>query len=34
MKTFRVRFAETFLWDMTDITLYILEKSGSAEVPR
>ena len=34
MKTYNVRLGETFLWDMIDITLYILEKSGSAEIPR
>lgn len=34
MKTFNVRLAETFLWDMTDITLYILEHSESIEIPR
>ena len=34
MKTFNVRLAETFLWDMTDITLYLLEKSESTEIPR
>lgn len=34
MKKFNVRLAETFLWDMIDITQYILEKSGSADVPR
>lgn len=34
MKTFNVRLAETFLWDMTDITLYILEQSESIEIPR
>ena len=34
MKTFKVRLAETFLWDMTDITLYILEQSASIEIPR
>ena len=27
MKTFNVRHAETFLWDVIDITLYILEES-------
>ena len=26
MKTFNVRLAETFLWDMIDITLFILPK--------
>ena len=34
MKTFNVRHAETFLWDMIDITLYILEESESTEIPR
>ena len=34
MKTFNVRLAETFLWDMIDITLYILEKSANADIPR
>ena len=34
MKRFNVRLAETFLWDMTDITLYILEQSESTEIPR
>ena len=34
MKTFNVRHAETFLWDMIDITLYIPEESESTEIPR
>lgn len=34
MKTFNVRLAEMFLWDVTDITLYILEQSESTEIPR
>ena len=34
MKTFNVCHAETFLWDMIDITLYILEKSCDPDVPR
>ncbi len=34
MRTFNVRLAETFLWDMTDITLYLLEQSESTEIPR
>ena len=34
MRIFNVRLAETFLWDMTDITLYILEQSESTEIPR
>ena len=27
MKRFNVRYAETFLWDMIDITLYLLDKN-------
>ena len=34
MRSFNVRLAETFLWDMTDITLFILEQSESTEIPR
>lgn len=34
MKSFKVRLAETFLRDMTDIMLYILEQSESVEIPR
>ena len=34
MKRFNVRLAETFLWDMTDITLYILEQSESIDIAR
>ena len=34
MKTFNVRLAETFLWDMIDITLFILEKSVNTDIPR
>ena len=34
MKTFNVRLSQTFLWDMMDITLYILEQSKSIEIPR
>lgn len=34
MKTFNVRHSETFLWDMIDITLYILEESCDPDVPR
>ena len=29
MKRFNVRYAETFLWDMIDITLYLLDKTES-----
>lgn len=31
MKKYKVLFAETFLEDLTEITLYILEKSGRAD---
>lgn len=34
MKQFSVSFADTFLWDMIDINLYILEKSGNPDVSR
>lgn len=34
MKQFKVRLTETFLGDMLDIMLYILEKSGSSDVSR
>lgn len=34
MKKYNVRLAETFLWDMIDITLYILEKSSNTDIPR
>lgn len=34
MKKYNVRLAETFLWDMTDITLFILEKSLDPDVSR
>ncbi len=34
MRKYNVRLAETFLWDMTNITLYILEQSESTEIPR
>ena len=34
MKQFSVSLADTFLWDMIDITLYILEKSGRKDIPR
>lgn len=34
MKKYKVRLSETFLWDMIDITLYLLDKSGNVQVPR
>ena len=34
MRTFNVLFAENFLWDMIDITMYILDKSGNPDIPR
>lgn len=34
MKKYNVRLADTFMWDMIDITLYILEKTGSHDVSR
>ena len=34
MKKYNVRFADTFLWDMIDITQYILEKSESIDITR
>ena len=34
MKRFNVRYAETFLWDMIDITLYLLEKTESVAVSK
>jgi len=34
MKKYNVRLAETFLCDMIDITLHILEASESAVIPR
>ena len=34
MKRFNVRYAETFLWDMIDITLYLLDKTESVAVSK
>lgn len=34
MKKFNVRIAETFLWDMIDITSFILEESRNPDIPR
>ena len=34
MKNFRVRHSEDFLFDMIDITLYLLEQSANVDVPR
>ena len=34
MKKYNVRLAETFLWDMIDITHYILEKTESTKIAR
>ena len=34
MRKFKVRLADTFLWDMIDITLHILEESGRVDVSK